>query len=90
MCGVYLFAPLTILAFNSLEIPCSEQVIINLVEIDSKDSDSYTVRIDCKELGPVTAIFKLNGYIMHVETSQDASNLTLTDEIIQMEAIFEN
>ena len=27
---------------------------------------------------------------MHVETSQDASNLTLIDEILQMEAIFEN
>ncbi len=65
LCGIYLFDPLSFLAFNELEIPCSQEVIITIVELDSKDSESYTARIHCKEMGPISTVFKLNGYKMH-------------------------
>jgi len=58
--------PLHFLAFNGLEVPCSQEVVITLHELDNINSDSYSIRIPCT-LGEVSADFKFSGYKVHAE-----------------------
>lgn len=68
-CGLFTVQPLDFISFNNLDIPCKEEVIISILELDSKESDSYTIRIPCLAVGPVSYDFKLAAYKVATESA---------------------
>lgn len=66
-CGLFLFTRTDFLALNNLDIPCRNEVVISLVELDKySGDDSYAIRVPCTSFGPVSmelkiAAFKVTG-----------------------------
>ena len=78
---MYEVGPLDFLAFNGLEIPCIQEIIITLHELDTKDSDSYSIRIPCNELGDVSSDFKFGGYKIHAEAREWSDSTTIYEAV---------
>lgn len=73
-------------AFNDLDIPCINEIIISLVELDNVGhDDSYSIRVPCNRLGPVTMELKLAAFTVTGEEENivevDPTNIFDMDSI---------
>lgn len=58
-------------AFNDLDIPCKKEVVISLIELDDEGKDdSYSIRVPCDQLGPISMDLKLSAYKVTGEQDQ--------------------
>lgn len=54
--------PRDFIAFNNLDIPCKEEVVISIFEKDDLKPDGYSIRVPCSTVGPVSMDFKLAAF----------------------------
>ena len=53
-----------------MDIPCIEEVIVSVYELDAVYSDASAIRFSCATLGPITQDFALAPYSINAENGE--------------------